>query len=222
MSITFNKGWNLIGIGNLGGADAVLKDPNNIIDSDIYYFDNTNKNYVSVSSEILAQTNNLNSEVKSFVLKKTNGYWVKVKDDTDSTQLELEYYYSVRSNIKTNSTNGDKPFVVLNLSNTNPYSKTRLEAFISDIKSSVDILDTLFQTPQTDDSITIQTIDISLQTNDVLDGSLGQARRVIQINDQNSGTNGLGKKTETGETLETLSQNIPVIIHEIMYVLGLA
>ena len=219
MSIAFNKGWNLIGIGDLGGADAVLKDPNNIIDSDLYYFDNINKNYLSISSETLAQTNSSQSvAVKSFVLSKNVAYWCKVKNDADIVNLNLEYYYTVRSSVKTNF--GD-PFVVLNLSNTDSYSKTRLEAFISEIQQSVDILDTLFQPQQTDDSITLKTIDISLQTDETLDGSLGQAGGgTIEINDQNSGTNGLGKKTGTGETLETLSQNIPVIIHEIMHVLG--
>jgi len=219
MSIAFNKGWNLIGIGDLGGADAVLKDPNGIIDSDLYYFDNINKSYLSISSETLAETNSSQSvAVKSFVLSKNVAYWCKVKNDADIVNLNLEYYYTVRSSVKTNS--GD-PFVVLNLSNTGSYPKTRLEAFISEIQQSVDILDTLFQPQQTDDSITLKTIDISLQTDETLDGSLGQASGgTIEINDQNSGTNGLGKKTGTGETLETLSQNIHVIIHEIMHVLG--
>lgn len=219
MKIAFNKGWNLIGIGNLGGADAVLKDQNNVIESDLYYFENTNKKYIAISSENLAQTNS-SSTIKSFVLSKNVAYWAKVKDDVGTAQLELEYYYTIRSTVKTKL---GKPFVVLNLSNTSPYSKSRLETFISDIQTSVDILDTLFQPSQGTDDIILKTIDISLQTNTILDGSLGQAGGgIININDQNNGTSNLGKKNEsgTGQILETISQNIPVIIHEIMHVLG--
>ena len=79
---------------------------------------------------------------------------------------------------------------------------------------------------QTNSNVNDKTIEISLQSNNVLDGSLGQAGgNVIEINETNTGKTGLGKMIEnengtTGQDLEYLSQNISIIIHEIMHILG--
>ena len=182
----------------------------------MYYFDNIKKEYFPLSSTNLAPPGSQTS-VKSFDLTKNVGYWANVREGTNPTLLELEYYSRLVSKIQTVNR---EPIILMELSNPENISDSRMEIFISQIRQSLDILDSLFETQQTNSVIRSRTIDISLRT--LSGGTLGQAGGgVIIINKDNSGTSGLGKIEDETQTIERISSNIPIIIHEIMHVLGI-